>query len=154
MNITRRALALLSPTEREQHVDDELRRIRNVAWRMDALVFIPRTNISLGLDNILGIVPVVGDALALAPSIWMIWKGWRLGATPGAVAYMIGNLLADLIVGSIPLLGDLFDVVYNANIRNYRLLEKNLAKVSAQAETVRDVTPRGLARPPFALPET
>ncbi|WP_420859029.1 DUF4112 domain-containing protein [Marivivens marinus] len=119
-----------------QTIDSELARLRRVAWRMDALFYIPGTNWSVGLDNILGLVPVVGDVATLAPSVWMIWKARQLGATPGALAYMSCNLLADLLIGSIPLVGDIFDVVYNANIRNYRLLEKNLAKVAARAEQV------------------
>ena len=121
----------------QQDLDAELRRLRRVAWRMDALVFIPGTNLTLGLDNILGLIPVIGDTAALAPSVWMVWKARKLGATPGALAFMVGNILADLVIGSIPLIGDIFDVWYNANIRNYRLLEKNLAKRAARA---RDVT--------------
>jgi len=121
----------------EQNIDDELRKLRRVAWRMDALFYIPRTNISVGLDNILGLIPVVGDAAALAPSVWMIWQARKLGATPGALAYMTYNTMLDLVIGSIPLVGDIFDVVYNANIRNYRALERNLNKKAARAYEVR-----------------
>lgn len=145
MNITRKALDILAPDERVQHVDHELQRIKNVAWKLDALFFIPKTNFSMGWDNILGIVPVVGDVASLGPSIWMIWKGWRLGATPGTVAYMIFNLFLDLIIGSIPLIGDIFDVVYNANIRNFRALEQNVNRLTDEAATIRDITPRELS---------
>lgn len=119
-----------------QDLDAELARIKRVAWRMDALFFIPRTNLSVGLDNILGLVPVVGDALALGPSVWIIWRAHKLGATPGALAYMSLNLLADVVIGSVPVAGDVFDVWYNANIRNVRLLEKNLAKRAERARAV------------------
>ena len=128
-----------------QTIDDELARLRKIAWRMDALFYIPRTNYSVGLDNILGLIPVVGDIATLAPSVWMIWKAHKLGATPGAIAFMISNLIADLLIGSIPLVGDIFDVIYNANIRNYRLLEKNLAKVATNAHQVSPRAPRALA---------
>jgi hypothetical protein len=119
-----------------QTIDAELARLRRVAWRMDALFYVPRTNLSVGLDNIVGLVPVVGDIATLAPSIWIIWKARQLGATPGALAYMIANITVDVLIGSIPIAGDIFDVVYNANIRNYRLLEKNLMKKAARAKPV------------------
>ncbi len=125
----------------QQDIDTELARIRRVAWRMDALFFVPGTNFTLGLDNLLGLIPVIGDAAALGPSVWIVWKARRLGATPGAIAYMAGNLALDFLIGSIPIVGDIFDVIYNANIRNYRLLERNLARVAAQARDV-SVDPR------------
>lgn len=104
---------------------------------MDALFYIPHTNISVGLDSILGLIPVVGDTLAVAPSLYMIYKAYKLGATPGALAYMLFNTVMDLLIGSIPIIGDIFDIVYNANIRNYRALERNLNKQARRAREVR-----------------
>ena len=121
----------------EQDINYELARLRKVARRMDAIVFIPGTNISLGLDNLFGMVPIVGDLAALVPSIWMINKARQLGATPGALAYMSLNTLIDFVIGSIPLVGDIFDALYNANIRNYRALERNLNEKAARAKMVR-----------------
>jgi len=123
----------------EQNLDLELQKLRKLAWRMDALFYIPRTNISVGLDNILGLIPAVGDTLALAPAVYLIYKAKQLGATPGTLAYMIGNTVVDLVIGSIPVIGDIFDVIYNANIRNYRALERNLNR---QAEDATAVTGR------------
>ena len=121
----------------EQNIDLELQNLRKLAWRMDALFFVPRTNISIGLDNVLGLVPVIGDTLALLPSVYMIAKARKLGATPGTLAYMSANTAIDFFIGSIPIVGDVFDVIYNANIRNYRALEANLIKKAARAENVR-----------------
>ena len=121
----------------EQDIDFELKRLRKIAWRMDAIFYIPGTNISVGLDNLLGLIPVVGDTLAVIPSAYMILKARQLGATPGAIAYMVGNTVVDLLIGSIPIVGDIFDVVYNANIRNYRALERNL---NMQAERAHEVS--------------
>ncbi len=122
----------------EQDIDFELSRLRKTARRMDALFYIPRTRISIGFDNILGLVPVVGDFMALGPALWMIWKARQLGATPGALAYMLFNVTLDLLVGSIPIAGDIFDMLYNANIRNYRALERNLNLQAASARMVHD----------------
>lgn len=120
----------------EQDIDTELATLRTIAWRMDALFYIPRTNISVGLDNIVGLIPVVGDIATLAPSAWLIWKARQLGATPGTLAYMTLNTVADFFVGMVPIVGDLFDVIYNANIRNYRALETNLHQNAARAKEV------------------
>jgi hypothetical protein len=121
----------------EQDIDFELSRLRKTAWRMDALFYIPRTKITIGLDNIIGLVPVVGDFAAIIPSLWMIKQAHRLGVTPGTLAYMVLNTAIDFVIGSIPVIGDIFDVVYNANIRNYRALEVNLNKKAARAKMVR-----------------
>lgn len=129
----------------EQDIDYELQKLRRVAWRMDAIFYIPGTNVSVGLDNILGLIPVIGDTAALAPSVWMIWKAKQLGATPGALAYMSMNTTIDYLIGMIPIAGDIFDVVYNANIRNYRALERNLNVKAARATEV-----RGAPRLPLA----
>lgn len=119
-------------------IDEELRRLRKVAMRMDALFYIPRTRISIGLDNIIGLVPVVGDVASVVPSVWMIHRAYKIGATPGTIAYMCLNTTLDLVIGSIPIIGDVFDVVYNANLRNYRALETNLNKRTARAKDVRE----------------
>ncbi|WP_261385183.1 DUF4112 domain-containing protein [Vannielia litorea] len=121
-------------------IDAEIAALHRLARRMDALVRVPGTQIDVGLDTLLGLIPVVGDTLAAAPSAYIIWKAHRLGATPGALAYMGFNMALDWSIGSIPVLGDIFDAAYNANIRNVCLLEKNLAK---QATLARDVTVPG-----------
>ncbi|MEJ6402182.1 DUF4112 domain-containing protein [Yoonia sp. 2307UL14-13] len=120
----------------EQDIDFELERMRKVALRMDALFLIPGTNVSLGLDNIVGLVPVVGDVAAMMPGVWMIHRARRLGARPGTLAYMITNTVIDFAIGTIPIVGDIFDAVYNANIRNYRALMRDLNKRSAMAKPV------------------
>ena len=121
----------------EQNIDLELEKLRALAWRMDALFYIPRTNISVGLDNIVGLVPVVGDALTALPSLWLINEARKLGASPDTLAYMMLNTVLDVFVGMVPVVGDIFDVLYNANIRNYRSLERDLNKKAARARTVR-----------------
>jgi hypothetical protein len=121
----------------EQNIDHELDRLRKLAWRMDALFTVPRTNITVGLDNLVGLVPVVGDALTALPSLWLINEARKLGASPGTLAYMTLNTILDAFVGMVPVVGDIFDVLYNANIRNFRALERNLNKKAARAKTVR-----------------
>lgn len=126
--------------EFQQDLDTELERLKIIARRLDALFRIPGTRLTVGIDNLLGFIPVIGDAAALAPALWLVWKAKGLGATPGALVVMLANLVIDLVIGSIPLIGDLFDIAYNANIRNMRLLEANLRKRSTRAQAVQTRT--------------
>lgn len=120
-----------------QDIDTDLQNLNEIARRMDALFRIPRTQITVGFDTILGLIPVIGDTIAHIPSAYIIWRGYKLGASPGTIAYMILNTLIDWAVGSIPVLGDIFDTINNSNIRNVRALETNLNKKAARAKTVR-----------------
>ncbi|MDX8352089.1 DUF4112 domain-containing protein [Cognatiyoonia sp. IB215182] len=121
----------------EQDIDFELDRLRKLAFRMDALVTIPGTRICIGFDNLIGLMPVVGDLLTALPGLWTINQARRLGASPGTLAYMVLNTAFDTAIGMFPVVGDVFDVFYCANIRNYRALERNLNKKVARAKTVR-----------------
>ncbi|MFQ1699963.1 DUF4112 domain-containing protein [Loktanella agnita] len=122
-------------------IDFELSRIRRVAYRMDAIFFIPGTNISIGFDTLLGLIPVVGDAIAALPALWMIRQAHQLGASPGTLAYMTLNTTLDFAIGSIPIAGDIFDALYKANIRNYKALARNLEKRAASAREVKEPDP-------------
>ncbi len=121
----------------ETNIDFELDRLRRLAWRMDAIFQIPRTPIKIGLDNIVGFIPVAGDLLTALPGLWMINQARKLGASPGTLAYMVLNTVFDTAIGMIPIFGDLFDMFYCANIRNFKALERNLNKKAARAKPVR-----------------
>lgn len=122
----------------EQDIDYELARLRRIAYRMDALLLLPGTRITIGLDTLLGLIPVVGDALASLPALWTIRQAHRLGASPGTLAYMALNTALDFALGLIPVVGDIFDALYNANIRNFNALERNLEARAARATRVGD----------------
>jgi len=109
-----------------QTLEADLDRLDRIAVQMDALVRIPGTRLTLGLDSLLGLVPVIGDTLALAPSIYVLAEAKRLGASPRALGRMGFNLGVDYVVGLVPLLGDLFDFGWKANIRNTRILREEL----------------------------
>ena len=101
--------------------------LERVAWLMDRAIKIPGTNITVGLDALLGLLPIGGDAmtgLVQAALVLVVLKHYRV---PRAVAArMVGNVLLDIAIGAIPILGDLFDVVFKANTANLKLLEKVL----------------------------
>jgi hypothetical protein len=110
-----------SGTFREQAV---ARNLERVAWLMDRVVTIPGTNISVGLDAVLGLLPIGGDVLTGLVQAGLVLVALHHYKVPRTVAArMMGNVLIDIAVGSIPLLGDLFDVAFKANSRNIKLLE-------------------------------
>lgn len=106
----------------------KLARLRRIARLMDSAVGLPGTRFRFGLDGLFGLAPVAGDAASAAVALYIIWEARRLGAPPSLVARMLGNLALDTLGGSVPLLGDLFDVGFKANIRNVDLLEDLLRR--------------------------
>src|SRR5687768_16404163 len=98
-------------------------RLRDLARVLDEAVRIPGTNIRIGLDALLGLLPGGGDMAGGVFSGLIILQAARSGAPTAVLSRMLGNVLLDVVVGAIPLLGDVFDVAWRANSRNVRLLE-------------------------------
>ena len=88
---------------------------------MDNRFRIPFTNIRFGFDFMIGLAPGIGDIFSLAISGILIVGMVRHGASGKVLLLMLGNVLLDMIVGSVPLLGDIFDLSYRANRRNFEL---------------------------------
>lgn len=92
---------------------------------MDSRFRIPGTNIRFGLDFLVGLVPFAGDAVTFGFSGILVIAMARHGASGMVVVKMLGNILLDSLVGSIPVVGDIFDLTYKSNRRNYRLLQEH-----------------------------
>jgi hypothetical protein len=105
--------------------------LRSLARLMDSAIAIPGTNIRLGLDALIGLVPGVGDLAGAAMSGYIVLASARLGAPPPVLIRMVGNIAVDGVIGSVPLLGDLFDVGWRANVRNTELLDRHLVEPAA-----------------------
>lgn len=105
-------------------VHPKLRRISQLAWLLDRSIPIGGGR-RIGLDPILGLVPGGGDALGTVLGAYVIFEAARLDVPMLVLLRMIGNLAIDGIVGTVPLLGDLFDAAWQANIRNVRLVERH-----------------------------
>lgn len=97
---------------------------QKLAHWMDDRFTIPGTNIRFGLDPVLSLIPGAGDWLAGLISTYFILLGVRADVPPAVVLRMGFNILIDVVVGSIPLLGDIFDVGWKANTKNAALLEE------------------------------
>jgi hypothetical protein len=102
-----------------------LRDMEFLARLMDSRFRIPGTDIRFGLDALIGLIPGAGDLSTFAVSGYMLLIMARNGASGYVLARMTFNILVDVIIGSIPLLGDLFDFVFKANMRNMRLMQQH-----------------------------
>ncbi|MFD1588745.1 DUF4112 domain-containing protein [Halorientalis brevis] len=103
-----------------------LERARSVSQALDNSIELPVVNYRIGLDPILGILPVAGDSVSLVLSLYVVFEAIRVGASARLVALMLALLAIDFVVGSIPVFGTLFDAVWKANVWNVRLLERHL----------------------------
>ncbi len=104
---------------------DVARFLERVAWLMDRAITVRGTNISIGLDAFLGLIPLGGDLFTGLIQAGLVLVALYHYRVPKLVAVrMMGNVLLDIALGSIPLIGDLFDVAFKANTRNLRLLDR------------------------------
>jgi hypothetical protein len=93
-----------------------------VAALLDDIWRIPGTKIRFGLDALIGWIPGIGDAMAGMASCFIVFASWRRGVPSITLVRMVANILLEATLGSIPVAGDIFHVVWKANRRNYRLL--------------------------------
>lgn len=115
--------------------DDEPMELRSVARFTDLLdtkFKIPGTNVRFGADFLLGLVPGVGDAAGFVFSGMLVTTMARYGASGSVILKMLFNIFLDSTIGAIPIIGDLFDLGYKANLRNYRLLRAHYAEGAHQ----------------------
>ena len=103
--------------------------IERVARLMDGAVKIPIIG-PVGLDALLGLFPVAGDATSAAVSIMLIARSIKYGVPRELIARMLANVLLDLLMGAVPLAGDLADIWFRANLRNVKLLREYLGEAS------------------------
>jgi hypothetical protein len=102
--------------------------LRKLEILLDEMFRVPETNFRFGLDGIIGLVPGLGDVLAGLLSLIIPLAAWIRGVPYIALVRMAANLGIGVLVGTIPLFGDIFDVVWKANRRNYRLLCRHLGE--------------------------
>jgi hypothetical protein len=107
---------------------DKLRRIRKIAKLLDTAIGIPGTKFRIGLDPILGLIPGGGDLVGAAISAYMIYLASSFGLEKSKISKMIQNIALETTVGFVPIVGDLFDAYFKANIRNLDILEQHLAQ--------------------------
>jgi hypothetical protein len=117
----------------QQAHQDFLNRIERLARLMDSAVRLPVIG-RVGLDALLGLVPVVGDASAAAIALSLVARSLRYGLPRELIAKMLANVLIDLLLGAVPVIGDLADIWYKANARNVALLREYLEQTGTNRE--------------------
>ena len=122
------------PAAGEPVPDDYTRlldRIDRLAYGLDAQFRLPLTNVRVGWDPIVGIVPVLGDIATAALAFHIITTARRLGADRSRVRRMILNASIDIVIGLVPIAGTVFDAIYRANMRNVELLTDEIRNLRA-----------------------
>lgn len=118
----------------QPHQQKRVQRVRQLAKLLDEAITIPGTKQKIGLDPIIGLVPGGGDTLSMVLSSYIIIEASLLGLPKATLLKMVSNILIDAIVGTVPVVGDLFDVVSKANTRNLKLLDAHVDNPNFKAK--------------------
>lgn len=105
--------------------EEALARLDRLARLMDSAFVIPGTNIRFGADSVVGLIPGVGDLVTAGMACFIIMEANRMGAPKHLIARMIANVAIDGVAGSVPVIGDIFDLAFRANLRNMKLLRRH-----------------------------
>lgn len=104
------------------------RRVEALEKVLERAVSLPVVGRKVGLDAILGLVPVVGDLATAGMGLYLVWEARNLGLPKWRLAMMMANVGFDTAVGAIPVAGDLFDVLFRSNSRNLKIIRRHLDK--------------------------
>ncbi|MFW5882746.1 MAG: DUF4112 domain-containing protein [Verrucomicrobiota bacterium] len=108
-------------------MEAKIRRIRALAVLLDSQFRLPGTQMRFGWDGIIGLLPF-GDLLTAVPGLYLLFEARRAGVRKRALAKMLWNLTVDTLVGLIPILGDIFDFAFKANLKNANILIEELER--------------------------
>ncbi|WP_277979696.1 DUF4112 domain-containing protein [Sphingomonas phyllosphaerae] len=112
------------------------RRVEAMEQLLEGLFVIPGINRRVGLDAIIGLVPVIGDLVTAAMGMWVVWEARNLGMSRAALMGMTARIGFDTLLGAIPLIGDAADLLYRSNTRNVRRIKRYLDKHHPATVTV------------------
>ncbi len=107
-------------------VHARLQRLRRLAWLIDGAFGLPGTKFRFGLNSVIGLLPVGGDAVLGAISLYIVYEAAKLGVPRAQVARMLANVALETVGGAVPLVGDLFDMALKANLRNLAIIERHV----------------------------
>jgi hypothetical protein len=137
---------LPSPQEQFEAVANQLpigrdpvsvrRRLEAMETLLERIFVVPGINRPIGLDSMVGLIPVVGDIVTASMGAWLVWEGRNLGMSKFQLARMAGNIGIDAALGAVPLVGDLFDFAFRSNTRNLRIIKRYLDKNHPATMTV------------------
>lgn len=112
------------------------RRIEAMEIVLERSFTIPGTRIPVGLDSIVGLIPVVGDLIAAGMAAYIVWEARNLDLPRWQLWRMAGNIALDTAVGTVPVVGDALDFIYRSNSRNLKIVKKHLDKHHPQTRVI------------------
>ncbi|RZV34215.1 MAG: DUF4112 domain-containing protein [Sphingomonadaceae bacterium] len=112
------------------------KRVEAVEMVLERSFRIPGINMPVGLDSIVGLIPVVGDLITAAMGAYIVWEARNLGLPKWKLWRMGGHIAIDTALGAVPLVGDAFDLVYRSNTRNLKIIRKHLDKHHPQTRII------------------
>ncbi len=95
---------------------------------LERAFILPGLNRPVGLDFIVGLIPVVGDLIAAAMGSWLVWEARNLGLSKFQIVRMMGNVGFDAVLGFVPFVGDAADLYFRSNTRNLKIIKRHLDK--------------------------
>lgn len=120
-------MATATPASTNEARPPALERAETVAHLLDESIRLPIVGYRIGLDPILGVLPVAGDAVAALASLYVVFVGARLGVGARALATMLAMIGLDYAIGSVPVVGTVVDAVLKVNERNVAVVEAHVA---------------------------
>lgn len=102
--------------------------LRRAAWLLDGAARVPGSRFRFGLNGLIGLVPGGGDAVLALLSLAIVWQARKLGAPPPLQRRMLANVAIEFAGGLLPIVGDVFDMAFKANLRNLDMLEQHLRR--------------------------
>lgn len=112
------------------------RRVEALEGLLERALTVPGINRKVGIDAIVGLVPVAGDVVTGALGLYLVWEARNLGMSKWQLGRMLGNVGFDTLLGAIPVAGDLFDFVYRSNSRNLKIIRKHLDRHHPGSRTI------------------
>jgi Domain of unknown function (DUF4112) len=112
------------------------RRVEAIEQLMEGMVTVPGIGRKVGLDALLGLVPVAGDVITAALGAWLVWEARNLGLSRLQLARMGGRVAFDTLLGAVPVIGDAADFFYRSNSRNLKTIKRHLDRHHPGTATV------------------
>jgi len=119
----------ISPQPSGQPIEAQtstMRRLRRLSYLLDDVIRIPGTPYRIGIDPLLDVLPIGGDFLGTAFSVYIVLEAARLGVPRAALVQMVVNILLDTVISTVPVLGTVVDATWKANRKNIALLQEHL----------------------------
>lgn len=126
--------------EQLPNVSRDPQAVRNRVEAMEKVLerafVIPGINRPIGVDSIVGLIPVVGDIATALMGAYIVWEARNLGMTKLQLTRMAANVGIDTALGAIPFAGDVFDFFWRSNTKNLKIIRKHLDKHHPGTRTI------------------